>query len=151
MQAQEEAQAAFDADPSSLAVLDEDGNGIACEELIAPAEEDQGKKDRKKDRQDQQDETVDQPPPAQIEDVDCADFDFQEDAQIKYDEDPADPYNLDPNGDGFACSSLPSSNPAVLQVPRTGAGPGLPALPMAASGAVAALALLASRRRSASS
>ena len=39
-----------------------------------------------------------------------------------YAQDPSDPYNLDPSGDGFACSSLPSSSPRISQVPRTGVG-----------------------------
>lgn len=56
------------------------------------------------------------------EDLDCIDFDFQEDAQEIYNLDPTDPFNLDPNGDGFACSSLPLREPLVTQVPRTGAG-----------------------------
>src|SRR5215204_5438184 len=47
---------------------------------------------------------------------DCSDFDYQEDAQEVYDEDPSDPYGLDgPRGEeysgteGVACESLPSS------------------------------------------
>ena len=60
--------------------------------------------------------------PQGAEDIDCVDFDFQEEAQQIYNQDPIDPYNLDPNGDGFACSSLPSSDPVVSQIPRTGSG-----------------------------
>jgi excalibur calcium-binding domain-containing protein len=57
-----------------------------------------------------------------LEDVDCIDFQFQEDAQIVLDLDPSDPYNLDPNHDGIACSSLPH-RAAVVTLPATGAGP----------------------------
>jgi hypothetical protein len=57
-----------------------------------------------------------------IEDLDCIDFQFQEDAQLVLDLDPSDPYNLDPNHDGIACSSLPH-RAAVVTLPATGAGP----------------------------
>ena len=66
---------------------------------------------------------IDEPESVSIqEDFDCVDFEFQEEAQEVYDQDPSDPYNLDPNGDGFACSSLPSSNPQISRVPSTGVG-----------------------------
>src|SRR5918994_6903439 len=47
-QTQEEAQAAFDADPEGLTDLDADGNGIACEELLDPGadENTQAREDR---------------------------------------------------------------------------------------------------------
>jgi hypothetical protein len=117
---QEEAQAAFDEDPEGLIALDEDGNLIACEEL-PPAEDNQ---ERRRNRRNQEEPTpeptvVDEP---RVVDIDCVDFEFQEEAQLVYDQDPSDPYNLDPNGDGFACSSLPISGASVQQVPRTGAG-----------------------------
>jgi hypothetical protein len=133
----EDAQSAFDADPEGLAALDPDGNGIACEELLAaePAPE-QTQEDRRANRRnrdaDNQEEppaevVIDEPVPVQVpvqvqEDIDCAEFDFQEEAQAVYNQDPSDPYNLDPSGDGFACSSLPFSTPVVTQVPRTGVG-----------------------------
>ena len=42
-------------------------------------------------------------------DLDCSDFEYQEDAQAVYDEDPSDPHGLDGNDDdGVACESLPS-------------------------------------------
>jgi len=42
------------------------------------------------------------------EDLDCIDFQFQEDAQeAPYNCDPSDPFNLDPNADGSACPSPP--------------------------------------------
>jgi hypothetical protein len=141
----EEAQIAFDTDPEGLAALDPDGNGLACEELIEAApEEELTREERRALRQQERQQgnageetvevTIDEPEPVQVdvqvpaqvqEDIDCADFDFQEEAQQIYDEDPLDPFNLDPSGDGFACSSLPSSAPVVVtQVPRTGAGTG---------------------------
>jgi hypothetical protein len=131
----EDAQAAFDEDPEGLAQLDADGNGIACEELIQPepvAEPEEGadaREERRRNRRNQEEEpapvevVIDEPEPVRIrEDFDCVDFEFQEEAQVVYDEDRSDPYNLDPSGDGVACSSLPSSDPRISQVPRTGIG-----------------------------
>src|SRR5215207_6386158 len=46
---------------------------------------------------------------AQADDLDCADFQTQEEAQAVLDEDPADPNNLDPNQDGIACALIPSA------------------------------------------
>ena len=45
----------------------------------------------------------------QTDDLDCEDFETQEEAQAALDEDPADPNNLDPNRDGIACALLPSA------------------------------------------
>jgi hypothetical protein len=131
----EDAQAAFDEDPEGLAQLDADNNGIACEELLEPepaAEPEEGtdpQEERRRNRRNQEEEpaptevVIDEPETVRIrEDFDCVDFEFQEEAQEVYDEDRSDPYNLDPSGDGVACSSLPSSNPRVSQVPRTGIG-----------------------------
>jgi hypothetical protein len=147
----EDAQAAFDADPEGLADLDADGNGIACEELQEPTPEadaaagTQPARERRRNRQNQDEEPVptevviDEPKPVRIqEDFDCVDFEFQEEAQEVYDQDPSDPYNLDPSGDGVACSSLPSMNPRVTQVPRTGIG-----TPTGFSGWLVAASLLA--------
>ena len=132
---QEDAQAAYDADPEGLADLDADGNGIACEELQAPEpeatpeENTQPREERRANRRNQQEEAaptevvIDEPEPVRIqEDFDCVDFEFQEEAQQVYEEDRSDPYNLDPSGDGIACSSLPSTDPRISQVPRTGVG-----------------------------
>ncbi|HEX2282911.1 MAG TPA: hypothetical protein VHG52_14230 [Thermomicrobiales bacterium] len=131
----EDAQAAFDEDPEGLADLDPDGNGIACEEFFTPEpttepdETTQAREERRRNRRNQAEESaptevvIDEPTTVRIrEDVDCVDFEFQEEAQVVLDEDASDPYNLDPSGDGVACSSLPSSDPRVLQVPRTGTG-----------------------------
>jgi hypothetical protein len=128
----EDAQAEFDADPEGLAGLDADGNGIACEELLDSGSDEntQTREDRQRNRRNQDEEpaptevVVDEPRTVRIkEDFDCVDFEFQEEAQLVYDEDRTDPYNLDPSGDGIACSSLPSSDPRISQVPRTGSGP----------------------------
>jgi hypothetical protein len=130
----EDAQAAFNEDPIGLAALDGDGNGIACEELldieVEPVDEELTRAERRAQRN-QDEETgdveivIDEPAqPLVREDIDCIDFTFQEEAQQVYQQDPTDPYNLDPNGDGFACSSLPSADPVVSQMPRTGSGQG---------------------------
>jgi hypothetical protein len=116
---------------------------VACEDLPSAADEAQddteadannenanGKQKRNRRNRDQQtqDETVvDTPTTVGKEDLDCIDFEFQEDAQAIFNSDPSDPFNLDPNGDGFACSSLPSREPRISQVPRTGAGGAAPA------------------------
>jgi hypothetical protein len=131
----EDAQTAFDEDPEGLANLDPDGNGIACEELLdseptaVPDQNAQPRAKPRRNRRNQNEEpaptevAVDEPKTVKIkEDFDCVDFEFQEEAQAVYDKDPSDPYNLDPSGDGIACSSLPSSTPRVSQVPRTGSG-----------------------------
>jgi hypothetical protein len=185
---QEDAQAAFDADPEALASLDGDGNGIACEELLEtePAADDQearqaerqARREERRTGRNQEEEPAAEEPvqepeeavdvdlrgvvvePTVVEisdDIDCADFDFQEEAQEVYNQNPADPYNLDPSGDGFACSSLPLSAPLVTQVPRTGvgvAGVGIPHLMgaglLASAGAAGAAWQLGQRRRTGS-
>jgi hypothetical protein len=48
--------------------------------------------------------------PTQADDLDCEDFETQEEAQAVLDEDPTDPNNLDPNRDGTACGLLPSAD-----------------------------------------
>src|SRR5262245_44957249 len=64
-------------------------------------------------------ETNEVPPPEAEEepeeevDLDCADFDFQEDAQEELLADPSDPNNLDGDGDGIACEELPHRPVAV--------------------------------------
>jgi hypothetical protein len=106
------AQAALAADPSDPHGLDVDLDGIACETpIVAPPEKAPAEKGP---------DPGDGPPLARAmtpapedeeeedQDIDCIDFAFQEDAQAVYDQTPGDPYNLDPSGDGFACSSLPS-------------------------------------------
>ena len=86
---QEQAQAILDEDESDPNFLDEDGDGIACNDLpsalpdpVAPELPESGE-------------------------FRCVDFPFQEFAQEELDSDPTDPHNLDPTGDGVACSRLP--------------------------------------------
>lgn len=131
-----QAQKAFDKDPVGLAALDPDGNKIVCEETTqtteaAPTPEPtateeaaprQSRKNKNNSQEASADMAVDQPPSVTPpEDIDCIDFQYQEEAQQVFNRDPTDPYNLDPNNDGFACSSLPSSMP-ITQVPNTGIG-----------------------------
>ncbi len=43
------------------------------------------------------------------QDLDCRDFDTQEEAQEVFDQDTSDPNRLDADNDGFACEDLPSA------------------------------------------
>ena len=63
-----------------------------------------------------------QPPPSS--DVfDCADFAYQDTAQVIFEADPSDPHNLDPDTDGIACEELPPRPDApVGGFPSVGAG-----------------------------
>src|SRR5215210_4843340 len=45
--------------------------------------------------------------PSEAQDLDCSDFQFQEDAQEELESDRSDPNNLDNDNDGIACESLP--------------------------------------------
>lgn len=47
------------------------------------------------------------------DDLNCDDFDTQEEAQQQLDEDPSDPHGLDTDDDGVACESLPSDDGAT--------------------------------------
>jgi len=162
---QEEAMTLLQQGTGDAAVLDPNGNGIACEtdELQQQAAQQEpaggkAKKDKKgKKAQQQEAPPADasqgqqaQPAPAGSvpEDLDCIDFTFQEEAQLVYDQDPTDPYNLDPNGDGYACSSLQLRNPPTVNVvPSTGSGPAAGTAPAAAALAAAGAALGMSLRR----
>lgn len=46
--------------------------------------------------------------PAGAQDLNCADFGTQEEAQAAYNADPSDPHGLDRDNDGIACESLVS-------------------------------------------
>lgn len=48
-----------------------------------------------------------QEPPGK--DLDCADFETQEEAQAELEADPSDPHGLDADSDGIACENLPSA------------------------------------------
>jgi hypothetical protein len=128
---QEEAVEILDDDPDDPQGLDPDGDGIPCEdeEIGAPPDDAETTRTNRRDTR-----TVEEEEPAardrqtstaEFEDLDCEDFTFREEAQLVLDDLPADPYNLDPNADGIACSSLPTSTDTVqvTAVPRTGTGP----------------------------
>ena len=127
--APEDAQLALEEDPTLTPLLDPNGDGVAC------------------DPGDLGDGGSGATDVAAPEDLDCIDFTFQEEAQQVFNADPSDPYNLDPNDDGFACSSLPFSNPDVNAAPNTGTGTPLPLGLLAAVGAVLAGAAAVARRR----
>ena len=90
-----EAQGGPQSDPHEL---DDNGDGIVCEDLREESQE--------------RDATVTtQPTDRPLVDRDCADFSTQEEAQAFYDsqDNPSsDPHRLDNDGDGVACQSLPS-------------------------------------------
>ena len=90
-----EAQGGPQSDPHKL---DDNGDGIACEDL--------------RNEEQKRDATVtSQPAGASFVDRDCSDFSTQEEAQAFYDsqDNPSsDPHRLDDDGDGVACQSLPS-------------------------------------------
>ncbi|MDQ3692544.1 MAG: hypothetical protein M3464_02805 [Chloroflexota bacterium] len=86
---QEQAQAILDEDLSDPNVLDEAGDGIACPDLPSAGP------------------NPDLPERPANGDYQCVDFAYQEMAQQILDEDASDPSNLDPTGDGIACSRLP--------------------------------------------
>ncbi|HEU5432310.1 MAG TPA: hypothetical protein VFU81_11640 [Thermomicrobiales bacterium] len=132
---QADAQRALEADPSDPNGLDPNQNGVACEEDAASVATRAARSPEPaiveataRPTEPSVAEVATAPPvaaaPARaIDDVDCADFQYQEDAQVVLDLDPSDPYNLDPSHDGVACSSLPHRGSArVVAVPRTGAG-----------------------------
>jgi len=53
-------------------------------------------------------------PPASTEDLDCANFATQREAQAELERDPSDPNNLDADGDGVACETYPIAQVAVV-------------------------------------
>lgn len=107
---QTEAQIVYDADPSDPFGLDVDLDGIACETpLVAPANRDDTPATPRPTLRDRLSRLT----PGAGQDLDCADFVFQEDAQAVYDREPGDPYDLDPSGDGFACSVLPARSASI--------------------------------------
>ncbi len=48
--------------------------------------------------------------PSEAQDLDCSDFDSQEEAQNELEDNPSDPNNLDDDNDGTACESLSSGS-----------------------------------------
>jgi hypothetical protein len=122
------AQASLRADPSDPNRLDPENNGVACE--IVPVAYPDGA-------------AFDREPVAAARsnaDLDCEDFEFQQEAQMVYFQDESDPNGLDgPNeesekderyvGNGFACETLPflASNVEMLGGPGKGAEAAVPA------------------------
>lgn len=113
-------------DPSDPYKLDPERNGVACD--IRPTE--------------YLDSTTDLAPVMRADsgaDLDCDDFEFQQEAQTVYFQDPSDPNGLDgPNekaeedkhfvGNGFACETTPmlASNVEESGGPAGAAGPATP-------------------------
>jgi hypothetical protein len=111
---QEEAQAVLDEDPSDPNNLDGDNDGVACESLPSEADSGEDSEDSDEqegadeDEQNGQDEESDDS--GSSDDLNCEDFDTQEEAQAVLDDDSSDPNNLDADSDGIACESLPSED-----------------------------------------
>ncbi len=147
---QEEAQALLDDDPSDPNGLDPDGDGIACESDELAQAVDGGGNDRANRRNRNRDDGAEATAQvtAPTADLDCINFTYQEEAQLVLDDDSSDPYNLDPNGDGFACTSLPTRFVQVSAVPTTGSGEpvAMPGAGAAALVAAVAAAFIAYRR-----
>ena len=59
---------------------------------------------------------------AAVQDLDCSDFNTQEEAQAEYNRDPSDPHNLDGNNNGRACEALGVDVVAPVNGVETGAG-----------------------------
>lgn len=57
--------------------------------------------------------------PVSSEDLDCNDFDTQEEAQEVYKQDTSDPNGLDDEDDGEACEALPGGSSASLTTSTT--------------------------------
>jgi predicted metalloprotease len=95
------AQAALAANPTVAAMLDADRDGRACEDILDPEPGDG--------------EGGAAGTGLTGADIDCADLLSQPNAQRILERNPSDPFNLDPNGDGIACSSLPGV-PAAEQL-----------------------------------
>lgn len=143
--------------PDTSAQADDAGNGNGNNRENRRNRRNQNQDQNQNGNQDQNagqnqqgnDTVVDTPVQVGKEDLDCIDFQFQEEAQEIFNRDTSDPFNLDPNGDGFACSSLPLRDPQISQVPRTGSGPAAPAGAVLLLAGVAGLAALGLRRATA--
>ncbi|MGY6656930.1 excalibur calcium-binding domain-containing protein [Amycolatopsis sp. TRM77291] len=58
-----------------------------------------------------------------IADLDCGDFQYQEDAQAELEKDRSDPHGLDRNKDGVACEDLPKRGTAPTKTTTPSAPP----------------------------
>jgi hypothetical protein len=83
----EDAQEELERNPRDPNNLDNDNDGIACESLPSGGSEGGDTDDT-------------------AGDLDCSDFDSQEEAQDEFEDDPSDPNNLDADDDGRACENL---------------------------------------------
>ncbi len=105
-EAQAQAQANLDANPSDLNGLDPDGDGVACEFEASPSGE--------VSFEDGTGFVTDVAAPApRNDDLDCLDFASQAEAQAVLDADANDPNELDANGDGVACNELFTEDPPL--------------------------------------
>jgi len=98
----EEANAYLAANPGAASAIDDDGDGTACEVYFGLEHRDQPQRSAEPAAG-----AVLQLAQKEKDDLDCEDFQTQEEAQAVLLADPADPNNLDPNGDGVACALLP--------------------------------------------
>ena len=117
-------QRILERDPTDPHGLDANQDGQACEEFFATEATPEAPAAPPADPPAA--EPTPEPAPAApsrvtLEDIDCIAFTYQEEAQAVLDQDPSDPHNLDPSGDGFACTSLPS-RVGVTRLPATGTG-----------------------------
>ena len=102
---QAQAQATLDADPGDPNGLDADGDGVACEFEASPTGE--------VSFEDGTGSVTDAAAPAPRDDLNCADFASQAEAQAALDADANDPNDLDADGDGLACNELFTEEPPL--------------------------------------
>ena len=117
---QEQAQLNLDANPSDPNGLDDDDDGLACESLPSGAAEDGTMMGSGTGNGG-----------ATTDDLDCADFDNQEQAQLNLDANPSDPNGLDADNDGIACETLSSGmmEDGTAAAPEDGVSPEQTATP----------------------
>jgi LPXTG-motif cell wall-anchored protein len=83
-----------------------------------------------------------------VQDLDCADFATQQEAQAELARDPSDPHRLDADNDGKPCEHLPlGDDSGDAELPLTGAGAGLIAGGAGSLMALGAGLYLVARRR----
>jgi hypothetical protein len=109
----DEANAYLTEHPEAAAAIDDDRDGTACEVYFGLEHRDQPARATEPAAG-----AVLQLAQKEKGDLDCEDFQTQEEAQAVLLADPSDPNNLDPNGDGVACALLPLA--ADLQADTTG-------------------------------
>lgn len=124
-EAQAQAQATLDADPSDPNGLDPDGDGVACEFEASPTGE--------VSFEDGTGSVTDAAAPAPRNDLNCEDFASRAEAQTVLDADANDPNDLDADGDGIACNELFTEDPPLSaeEVPAQYQAPESPAVEVA--------------------